>query len=65
MIYVEFTPEMREWLKTKAEADNLNIQEFINQLISEEMNKQDFLSEGKSNKYREFIKEYLQIIRKL
>jgi|AntDeeMetagen681_2_1112603.scaffolds.fasta_scaffold31608_2 hypothetical protein len=65
MIYVEFTPEMREWLKTKAEEDNLNIQEFINQLISEEMNKQDFLSEGKSNKYREFIKEYLQIIRKL
>jgi hypothetical protein len=64
MIYVEFTPEMREWLKTKAEEDNLNIQEFINQLISEEMNKQDFLSEGKSNKYREFIKEYLQIIRK-
>jgi len=64
MIYVEFTPEMREWLKTKAEEDNLNIQEFINQLISEEMNKQDFSSEGKSNKYREFIKEYLQIIRK-
>jgi len=63
-VYLEFTSEMREWLKIKAEEENLNIQEFINQLISEEMDKHDFSPKGESNKHREFIREYLKIIRK-
>ncbi len=63
-IYLEFTPKVREWLKKKANEKEMDMKAFINQLISEQMNKENFSLESESNKYRDFIKEYLKIIRK-
>lgn len=63
-IYLEFTPEIREWLKMKAEEQGIEVQEVINQLISEQMDRENFKFKDKDNKYKIFIEEYLKIIRK-
>lgn len=64
MIYLKFRPEVKKWLKNKAREEEIDIENFIKQLIFKEMENDGFLLEGEDNVYRTFIREYLKIIRK-
>jgi len=68
---IKFSEQIRNWLIKKAAEEDLSVNEYINKLISQQMEEDNSIKQSDEEdldsdmeKYRQFIKEYMKIIRK-